>query len=146
MSSSFIASVTPWSNMDFPAHDPTSSQGGLMINIAIMAGLLVLVTPATAQETPLSTWKDPETRCVYLKVGETLSLRYRRDGKPDCASVQQDNTDASITRSDLRELTQQMTRSIEELRRDIGAVRREMEHTRSELENIRRETRQPRAQ
>jgi len=85
-------------------------------------------------------------RCVYLKAGETLSLRYRRDGKPDCASVQQDNTDASITRSDLRELTQQMTRSIEELRRDIGAVRREMEHTRSELENIRRETRQPRAQ
>jgi hypothetical protein len=117
-----------------------------MINIAIMAGLLVPVTPATAQETPLSTWRAPETRCAYLKVGETLSLRYRRDGKPDCASVQQDNTDASITRSDLRELTQQMTRSIEELRRDIGGVRREMQHTRSELENIRRETRQPRAQ
>ena len=83
---------------------------------------------------------------MYLKVGDALSLRYRRDGKPDCASVQQDNTDASITRSDLQELTQQMTRSIEELRRDIGAVRREMEHTRSELENIRRETRQPRGQ
>ena len=116
-----------------------------MINLAIMAGMFALAAPATAQETPLSTWRDPETRCVYLKVGDTLSLRYRRDGKPDCASVQQDNTDASITRSDLRELTQQMTRSIEELRRDIGAVRREMEHTRSELENIRRETRQPRA-
>ncbi len=73
-----------------------------MITIAIMAGLLVLVTPATAQESPPSTWRDADTRCVYLKVGETLSLRYRRDGKPDCASVQQDNTDASITRSDLR--------------------------------------------
>jgi hypothetical protein len=83
--------------------------------------------------------------CVYLKVGDTPSLRYRRDGTPDCASVQQDSTDASITRGDLRELTQQITRSIEELRRDIGAVRREMEHTRNELENIRRETRQPRA-
>jgi hypothetical protein len=132
--------------MDFPAREPRSSQGGLIIKIAIIAGLLVLAAPAAAQETPLSTWRDPETRCVYLKVGDALSLRYRRDGKPDCASVQQDNTDASITRSDLRELTQQMTRSIEELRRDIGAVRREMEHTRSELENIRRETRQPRAQ
>ena len=117
-----------------------------MITIAIMAGLLVLATSAIAQETPPSTWRDPDTRCVYLKVGDTLSLRYRRDGTPDCASVQQDSTDASITRGDLRDLTQQITRSIEELRRDIGAVRREMEHTRSELENIRRETRQPRAQ
>jgi hypothetical protein len=132
--------------MDFPAHDPTTSQGGLMIKIAIMAGMFALAAPAMAQETPPSTWRDPETRCVYLKVGDTLSLRHRRDGKPDCSNVQQDNTDASITRSDLRELTQEMTRSIEELRRDIGAVRREMEHTRNELENIRRETRQPRAQ
>ena len=134
-----------WKNMDFPAHDSTFSEGELMINIAIMAGLFALAAPATAQETPPSIWRDPETRCVYLKVGESLSLRYRRDGKPDCASVQQDNTDASITRSDLRELTQQMTRSIEELRRDIGAIRREMEHTRNELENIRREARQPQA-
>jgi hypothetical protein len=116
-----------------------------MIKIAIMAGLFALATAATAQETPPSTWRDPDTRCVYLKVGDTLSLRYRRDGTPDCASVQQDSTDASITRGDLRELTQQITRSIDDLRRDIGAVRRDMEHTRNELENIRRETRQPRA-
>jgi hypothetical protein len=117
-----------------------------MIKIAIMAGLLVLATSVTAQDAPPSTWRDPDTRCVYLKVGDALSLRYRRDGTPDCASVQQDSTDASITRGDLRDLTQQITRSIEELRRDIGAVRREMEHTRNELENIRRETRQTRAQ
>lgn len=117
-----------------------------MIKIAIMAGLLVLATSATAQEAPPATWRDPDTRCVYLKVGNALSLRYRRDGTPDCASVQRDSTDASITRGDLRDLTQQITRSIEDLRRDIGAVRREMEHTRNELENIRREARQPRAQ
>ncbi|MBJ6124868.1 hypothetical protein [Microvirga splendida] len=117
-----------------------------MIKIAIMAGLLVLATSATAQEAPPATWRDPDTRCVYLKVGDALSLRYRRDGTPDCASVQQDSNDASITRGDLRDLTQQITRSIEDLRRDIGTVRREMEHTRNELENIRREARQPRAQ
>jgi hypothetical protein len=117
-----------------------------MIKIKIMAGLLVLATSAMAQETPPTTWRDPDTQCVYLRVGDTLSLRYRRDSTPDCASVQQDSTDASITRGDLRELTQQITRSIEELRRDIGAVRREMEHIRNELENIRRETRQLRAQ
>ena len=116
-----------------------------MIKIAIIAGLFAFATAATAQETSPSTWRDPDTRCVYLKVRDTLSLRYRRDGTPDCASVQQDSTDASITRGDLRELTQQITRSIEDLRRDIGAVRREMEHSRNELENIRRETRQSRA-
>ena len=114
-----------------------------MIKVAIMAGMFALTTPATAQETPPPTWRDPDTRWVYLKVGDTLSLRYRRDGTPDCASVQQDSTDASITRGDLRETTQQIVRSIEELRRDIGAVRREMERTRNELENIRRETRSP---
>ena len=78
--------------------------------------------------------------------GRYLSLRYRRDGTPDCASVQQDSTDPSITRGDLRETTQQIVHSIEDLRRDIGAVRREMERTRNELENIRRETRRPPAQ
>jgi len=62
--------------------------------------------------------------CVYLKVEDTLSLRYRRDGTPDCVSVQQDRTDASITRGDLRDFTQQIMRTIEELRRDIVAVRR----------------------
>jgi hypothetical protein len=39
-----------------------------MIDIVIMAGLFAFAAPATAQETPLSTWWDPETRCVYLKV------------------------------------------------------------------------------
>ena len=82
-----------------------------MIKVAITVGLLVLATPATAQETSPSTWRDPNTRCVYLKVGDVLSLRYRRDGTPDCASVQQDSTDASITRGDLREMTQQIVLS-----------------------------------
>jgi hypothetical protein len=132
--------------MDFQTHSTKSSQGELMIEFAIIAALFVFATPATAQETPPSTWRDPDTRCVYLKVGDALSLRYRRDGTPDCASVQQDSTDASITRGDLREATQQIVRSIEDLRRDIGAVRREMERTRNELENIRRETRRPPAQ
>jgi hypothetical protein len=110
-----------------------------MIKSAVIVGLFVLATRAMAQEAPPATWRDPDTRCVYLKVGDALSLRYRRDGTPDCASVQQDSTDASITRGDLREATQQIVRSIEELRRDIAAVRREME-------NIRRETRSLQAQ
>ena len=73
-----------------------------MIKSTVIVGLLVLATQAMAQEAPPATWRDPDTRCVYLKVGDALSLRYRRDGTPDCASVQQDSTDASITRGDLR--------------------------------------------
>ena len=102
--------------------------------IAVGAILLVLAIPATAQE-PL-TWRDPDTRCVYLKVGDTLSLRYRRDGTPDCASVERDVADAGITRNDFRELA----RSIEALRRDIGGVHRTVEEIRREVENMRRQS------
>ena len=134
-----------WNNMDFQAHSPTSSQRRIDDQNRNHCWV-VLATPATAEETRLSTWRDRDTRCVYLKAGDAVSPRYRCDGTPDCASVQQDSTDASITRGDLREATQQIVRYIEELRRDIGEVRRKMEHTRNDLKNIRRETRQPRAQ
>jgi hypothetical protein len=86
--------------------------------------------PALAQEVTPSTWRDPDTRCVYLKVGDTMSLRYRRDGTPDCASVPQATTGATITRNDFQDLT----RSIEGLRRDIGGVRRELEDLRRTME------------
>jgi septal ring factor EnvC (AmiA/AmiB activator) len=113
-----------------------------MVKIVITAGILALVTPASAQESAPSTWRDADTRCVYLKIGDTLSLRYRRDGTPDCASVQRDVADATITRDDLRDVTQGLTRSIDELRRDISNVRTAMENIRRDLENVRREIRQ----
>ena len=107
-----------------------------MIRTAIAASMFALAMPAMAQETAPSTWRDPDTRCVYLKVGDTLSLRYRRDGTPDCASVERDVADAGITRSDFRELA----RSIEALRRDIGGVHRTVEEIRREVESIRRQS------
>lgn len=85
--------------------------------------ILAFVAPAGAQESEPSTWRDPDTRCVYLKINDTLSLRYRRDGSPDCASVPQVSVGTSITRDDFRELS----RAIESLRRDVGAVRREID-------------------
>jgi hypothetical protein len=125
--------------IDFPAHDPTSFVGGLMIKIAITAGIFVLAVPAMAQETAPSTWRDPNTQCIYFKVGDTLSLRYRRDGMPDCANVQRDTSDETITRTDFRELT----RAIEALRRDIGDVRRVMADMGRNLEDIRRQSGSP---
>jgi hypothetical protein len=105
-----------------------------VIKSAITAGMFALATPAPAQETPPSTWRDPGTQCIYLKVGDTLSLRYRRDGTPDCASLQRDTADATITRNDFRELS----RSVEALRRDIGGVRMALEDIRRDVETLRR--------
>ena len=91
--------------------------------------VFLIAAPALAQDNP-STWRDPETRCIYLKVGDTLSLRYRRDGSPDCASVPQVTTGNTITRDDLQDLT----RAIDGLRRDIGGVRRELDNLRRDIE------------
>ncbi len=94
-----------------------------MIKIAVTAAsMFVLVMPSLARETAPSTWRDPETQCVYIKLGDTLSLRYRRDGTPDCVSVQRDPAKETVSRNDFQELT----RSIEALRRDVGDVRRVM--------------------
>lgn len=113
-----------------------------MIKIAITTGMLALAAPAMAQETEPSTWRDPDTRCVYFKIGDALSLRYRRDGTPDCASVQSDVQGATITRSDLQDINQGLVRSIDELRRDISGIRNAMAGIRRDLENVRREIRQ----
>jgi hypothetical protein len=113
-----------------------------MIRIAITAGMIAVAMPAIAQEPAPSTWRDPDTRCVYLKVGDSLSLRYRRDGTPDCASVERDIQDATITRSDLRDINQGLVRSVEELRREISGIRSAMDGIRRDLENVRREIRQ----
>lgn len=104
-----------------------------MLRFVTALGMLVLAVPVAAQEGVPSTWRDPETRCTYLKVGETLSLRYRRDGTPDCASVPQVSASTAVTRTDFQDLT----RSIEALRRDIGGVRRELGDIRRELERSR---------
>jgi hypothetical protein len=102
-----------------------------MIRTAIAASTFALTcVSAVAQEAAPSMWRDPDTRCVYLKVGDTLSLRYRRDGTPDCASVAQATSGATITQNDLQDLT----RSVEALRRDIGGVRRVLEELRRDME------------
>lgn len=107
-----------------------------MIRTALVAGTFALTCmSAVAQDASPSAWRDPDTRCVYLKVGDTLSLRYRRDGTPDCASVPGATSGATITRNDLQDLT----RSVDALRRDVGGVRRTLDELQRDLErNARR--------
>ncbi|WP_147023158.1 hypothetical protein [Microvirga aerophila] len=102
----------------------------------LVVGLLGLA-PALAQDAP-SLWRDPDGGCTYFKLGDTLSLRYQRDGFPDCPDCP-DCPDArqetgrqpmpavdqtgSVTRDDVRDIT----RAIEGLSRRLDDVKREFE-------------------
>src|SRR3954452_24137663 len=102
--------------MDFDGYASTSMKMRKLLIVS--AGLGLVSISALAQEP--ATWRDPATECVYLKVENALSLRYRRDGSPDCPSVRQPPANATISQNDFQDLT----RSIESLRRDIGSVHR----------------------
>jgi hypothetical protein len=104
-----------------------------MLKIAIAASMLAIAGPAIAQEAAPSTWRDPDTKCVYLKVKDTLSLRHRNDGSPDCEDLAQIATGAAISRNNLLEII----RSIEDLRRDINGIRRGQEDLQRELQRSR---------
>jgi len=100
-----------------------------MRTVILIAGLLS-IAPAIAQEAP-SVWRDPEGGCTYLKLGDTLNLRYQRDGLPDCPdarrggslSLSPPDQTGSVTRDDVREVT----RAIENLNRKLDDLRREYE-------------------
>jgi hypothetical protein len=99
-----------------------------MRNLVLIASLLS-TAPLLAQDAP-ALWRDPEGGCTYFKLGDTLSLRYQRDGLPDCpdarretgSSTSSDQT-AAVTRDDVRDVT----RAIEGLSRRMDDVRREFE-------------------
>ena len=97
----------------------------------ILVASLFGITPAIAQDAP-SVWRDPDGGCTYFKLGDTLSLRYQRDGFPDCpnagretnpSSMSSINQEMAVTRDDVREVT----RAIEGLTRRLDDVKREFE-------------------
>ena len=100
-----------------------------MRTMILVASFLVTV-PAFAQDAP-SLWRDPDGGCTYFKLGDTLSLRYQRDGFPDCPDARRETAPAmpavdqtgSVTRDDVREVT----RAIEGLSRRLDEVKREFE-------------------
>jgi hypothetical protein len=93
--------------------------------------ICVGVAPAMAQDAP-SVWRDPDGGCTYFKLGDSLSLRYQRDGLADCPDVRREtrplsmppsDQEAAVTRDDVREVT----RAIEGLSRRLDDVKREFE-------------------
>ena len=97
----------------------------------ILIALFLGISPAMAQDTP-AVWRDPDGGCTYFKLGESLSLRYQRDGLPDCPDVRREarpssmppsDHEAAVTRDDVREVT----RAIEGLSRRLDDVKREFE-------------------
>ena len=98
-----------------------------MILIAVFLG----IAPAMAQYVP-ALWRDRDGGCTYFKLGTSLSLRYQRDGLPDCPDVRREvrpssmppsDQEAAVTRDDVREVT----RAIEGLSRRLDDVKREFE-------------------
>ena len=96
------------------------------MRIALLIISILVAAPAVAQDPP-SLWRDPEGGCTYLKLGDTLSLRYQRDGLPDCPDARREaappDQTGSITRDDVRDVT----RAIENQNRKLEDLRREYE-------------------
>jgi hypothetical protein len=91
----------------------------------------VVAAPAAAQDVP-SLWRDPDGGCAYFRIGNTLSLRYQRDGSPDCLDAGRETNsppvssvdqERAVTRDDVRDVT----RAIESLTQRPDDVKREFE-------------------
>jgi hypothetical protein len=98
---------------------------------AILIGSLLGLAPAFAQEAP-SVWRDPDGGCVYFKLGDTLSLRYQRDGSPDCPDARHETSPSPMTTTDREKAVTHddvrgVTRAIEGLSRRLDNVKREFE-------------------
>jgi hypothetical protein len=95
-----------------------------------LIAVLLSTAPVVAQDTP-AFWRDPDSGCTYFRIGDTLSLRYQRDGLPDCPDTRREanppsipsNGQGAVTRDDVRDVT----RAIEGLTRKLDDLRREYE-------------------
>ncbi|WP_201864827.1 hypothetical protein [Microvirga soli] len=96
-----------------------------MRTVILIASILSTAS-VMAQDTP-ALWRDPDGGCTYFRLGDTLSLRYQRDGLPDCPDARREATPANgqgaVTRDDVRDVT----RAIEGLTRKLDDLRREYE-------------------
>ena len=92
---------------------------------------MLFIAPAMAQNAP-TIWRDPDGGCLYFKLGDTLSLRYQRDGLPDCPDVSRQTGSSSVTSADpettvTRDDVREVTRAIQGLNRRMDDVKREFE-------------------
>ena len=96
-----------------------------------LIALFLGIAPAMAQDGP-SVWRDPDGGCTYFKLGDTFSLRYQRDGLPDCPDVRRETSSSSMTPTDqeravTRDDVRNVTQAIEGLSRRLDDVKREFE-------------------
>lgn len=103
-----------------------------MTRLALIA-ILLLATPATAQETP-TPWRDEGTGCWYLRTAGGLTPRLRRDGTADCpgtppAQVVAPAAAPSSRWSDNLEerAARDLARAMERLEREMSALRQAVE-------------------
>ena len=94
----------------------------------ILIASILSTAPVIAQDAP-ALWRDPDGGCTYFRLGDTLNLRYQRDGLPDCPDARREanptpfNDQGAATRNDVRDVT----RAIEGLTRKLDDLRREYE-------------------
>ena len=105
---------------------------GLDMPAVLLLTLLVFVLAArdvAAQDTP-STWRDPESGCVYLLFPQAgATLRYRRDGLPDCPGARSSLPEPPAYSGQDREL-QQLTSRLRDVADGLRDLRRELERKR----------------
>jgi hypothetical protein len=99
-----------------------------MRTVILITSILSTV-PAIAQDAP-TLWHDPDGGCTYVRLGDTLNLRYQRDGLPDCPDARREanpppmpSNGQAVTRDDVRDVT----RAVEGLTRKLDDLRREYE-------------------
>jgi hypothetical protein len=100
-----------------------------MMRIVVLVASILSIAPAVAQDAP-ALWRDPDGGCTYFRLGDTLSLRYQRDGLPDCPDARETGSPAlppgaagAVSRDDVRDVT----RAIEGLSRKLDDLKREYE-------------------
>jgi len=64
-----------------------------MMRIVILVASILSTASAVAQDAP-ALWRDPDGGCTYFRLGDTLSLRYQRDGLPDCPDARETGSPA----------------------------------------------------
>jgi hypothetical protein len=66
-----------------------ASGHAVLMRTTLLIACILVAAPAVAQDVP-ALWRDPDGGCAYFRIGNTLSLRYQRDGSPDCPDVRRE--------------------------------------------------------
>jgi hypothetical protein len=106
-----------------------------MLRRALLLLALLPAPAALSQEAP-APWRDEGTGCWYLRAGQALTPRLRRDGTPDCPAAPPATpvTAAPAPAAGSRwgenvddRATRDLARAVERLEREMSALRQAIE-------------------